>query len=177
MRSLASCPPTAASAPAGRPFSEPRVRSPARATKPWVRPCPQSRSPAGATRSTALCHSTALFHSAALSYRAAFLSRVVRGRVLCPDSCAPWPVAWRRGKPQRGDPSQSPGCVALQGQPNPGFVRAHNPEALQGRPNPGFARVHNPEALQERPAERLFATARPFSTERPFPIARPFYPV
>ena len=36
------------------------------------------------------------------------------------------------GKPQRGDPFQSPGCVALQGRPNPGFARARNPEALQG---------------------------------------------
>ena len=49
------------------------------------------------------------------------------------------------GKPQRGDPFQSPGCVALQ-----------------GRPNPGFARIHNPEALQGRSAERPFSTARPF---------------
>ena len=50
------------------------------------------------------------------------------------DSRAPWLVVhWRRGKPQRGDPFQSPGCVALQGRPNPGFVRAHNSEALQGR--------------------------------------------
>ena len=65
------------------------------------------------------------------------------------DSRAPWLVAWRRGKPQRGDPFQSPGCVALQGRPNPGFVRAHNHKALQGRP-----------------------IERPFSTKRPlYPCA------
>ena len=46
----------------------------------------------------------------------------------------------------------------------------------RGQPNPGFARAHNPEALQGRPAERPFSTARLFATARPFPIARPFYP-
>ena len=41
--------PTAAQAPAGRPFPEPRVRSPARATKPWVSQPSRQRSPTGVT--------------------------------------------------------------------------------------------------------------------------------
>ena len=39
-----------------------------------------------------------------------------------------------RASPYRGDPSQSPGCVALQGRPNPGLVSPTGKEALQGRP-------------------------------------------
>ena len=44
---------TAAQAPAGRSFSEPRVCSPARATKPWVSQPYRQRSPTGATLSKA----------------------------------------------------------------------------------------------------------------------------
>ena len=40
-----------------------------------------------------------------------------------------------RASPYRGAiPPQSPGCVALQGRPNPGLISPPYKEALQGRP-------------------------------------------
>ena len=39
-------------------------------------------------------------------------------------------------------PPQSPGCVALQGRPNPGLVSPPGKEALQGRRNPQPRRKH-----------------------------------
>ena len=69
-----------------------------------VRPCPRFQSPAGA-RPT----------ERPFSAERPFYPCVVRGKVLCLYGCAPWLVAWRLDKPQRGDPFQSPGCVALQG--------------------------------------------------------------
>ena len=113
----------------GDPSPKPRVRSPARATKPWVRQPSMQRSPTGATLPN-------------------------------PESQPPHKPQ-RLRKPQRGDPSQSPGCAALQGRPNPGNTNRHTSPNHRTPP-----RQPQPPTAAQAPAGRPFSKPRVRSPAR-----------
>ena len=80
---------------------------------------------------------------AALGERAVLWKRtVLRQEPLCGSPPQGFGIAapglpQRPNKPQRGDPPQSPGCVALQGRPNPGLVSPHTKKPYRGDPLSG----------------------------------------